>query len=225
MIIKLVLQTFVWAGLMVPLLFWPAGTLAWPGGWALIALLAGPGLLIGLWLARRDPGLLNERLGGPLQEGQKAWDRIFLALLMIGFHAWFVVMALDAKRYAWSAVPVWAQVLGGALILIGYGGVMWVYAANSFAAPVVRMQEERTQTVVDTGPYALVRHPMYAAAVLMFIGMPLTAGSLWGLVGTALIVPLLAVRIRGEEAMLRAELAGYEAYAAKVRFRLLPGVW
>ena len=97
--------------------------------------------------------------------------------------------------------------------------------ANSFASATLRVQEERGQTVISTGPYAVVRHPMYAYTLLLFIGIPLLLGSLWGLLGVALFLPLLIARVIGEEAMLMDGLPGYREYAAKVRFRLLPRVW
>ena len=111
------------------------------------------------------------------------------------------------------------------MLIVSFLGVGWVFAANSFAASVIRMQPERGQTVISTGPYAVVRHPMYAFGLLQFVGCPLTVGSLWGLAIVPAAIAALAWRTLGEEKMLRTELDGYEAYARKVRWRYLPGVW
>jgi len=148
-----------------------------------------------------------------------------MAALMAGFALWLPFMALDARRFGWSHVPQWAQVFGAGLILLAFYAWARVLRANRFAATQVRLQPERAQTVISTGPYAMVRHPMYADALLMMIGTPLLLGSLWGLAWLLLFLPLLAARILGEEAMLMQGLPGYRDYAAKVRFRLLPGVW
>jgi len=134
-------------------------------------------------------------------------------------------MAVDARRFGWSHTPLWAQVFGAALIMGAFYGWVRVLRANRFAAVTVRLQKERGQTVISTGPYAVVRHPMYAYALLLMIGSPLLLGSVWGLLGLVLFIPLLAARLLGEETMLMDGLPGYREYAAKVRFRILPGVW
>jgi protein-S-isoprenylcysteine O-methyltransferase Ste14 len=148
-----------------------------------------------------------------------------MSAILVVFIGWFGFMAVDARRCGWSHTPLWAQALGAALIVGAFYGWVGVLRANSFAAVTVRLQEERGQTVISTGPYAVVRHPMYAYAVLLMIGAPLLLGSLWGLMGVVLLLPLLAARALGEEVMLLDGLPGYREYAAKVRLRLLPGVW
>ncbi|HLJ51864.1 MAG TPA: isoprenylcysteine carboxylmethyltransferase family protein, partial [Rhizomicrobium sp.] len=130
-----------------------------------------------------------------------------------------------AKRWQTSHVPAAVEVLGGLLILIGFAATVPVFRANSFAAPVVRVQEERGQRVIDSGPYALVRHPMYAAALLYLLGVPLLLGSWYGLIGTALIALGISWRAVKEENVLRHELAGYGEYMTRVRWRLVPYVW
>ena len=207
------------------LLFGAAGTFDWPSGWAYLGVFLVMGLGVSLWLADFDPGLLRERLSSPYQKGQKAFDRIFMSAVMVVYVAWTVLMGLDARRFGWSHVPSAAQIAGGVLMVVSFLGVAWVFATNSFAAPVVRIQAERGQTVVDTGPYARVRHPMYAFAALQFVGGPLMLGSWWGLAMAAVGYLGLSWRIFGEERALRDELAGYDDYARRVRWRLLPGVW
>jgi protein-S-isoprenylcysteine O-methyltransferase Ste14 len=138
---------------------------------------------------------------------------------------WLVLMALDAVRFRWSQVPLWAQALGAILIALCMYMAYLVFRENSFAAPTVKMQTERGHRVVTSGPYAYVRHPMYAGALLYFIGTPLLLGSWYGLAAAPLMVAILAVRAVKEERMLAEELAGYRGYAARVRYRLVPWVW
>jgi protein-S-isoprenylcysteine O-methyltransferase Ste14 len=134
-------------------------------------------------------------------------------------------MALDAVRYCWTRMPLWAEAAGAVLIVVAFWGWVGVLRANSFASSRVRLQPERNQTVISSGPYGVVRHPMYAYALLFLVGMPLLLGSKWGLAWLLLFVPLLAARIVAEEAILEAGLAGYRDYKQKVQFRLMPGVW
>ncbi|MBS0334707.1 MAG: isoprenylcysteine carboxylmethyltransferase family protein, partial [Proteobacteria bacterium] len=202
-----------------------AGTIAWPSGWVYIGLFTALGLGISLWLVDADPGLLEERLKATFQKGQKVWDKVFMALVMVVYIGWTAFMGLDARRLHWSHAPLWAQALGAVLLVASFLGVAWVFAANSFAAPVVKLQSERGQRAIDTGPYAIVRHPMYAFGLLQFVGCPLMLGSWWGLALVPLAVAGLAWRTLGEEAMLRTELAGYDDYARRVRWRYAPGLW
>jgi protein-S-isoprenylcysteine O-methyltransferase Ste14 len=222
---KLLVQIVAMLAVFAGVLFGAAGTLDWPTGWAFLTLFAVVTVVISLWLASIDPGLLAERMKSPVQKDQKAWDRLFLLGVAVGYFAWLALMAWDARRMAWSHVPLWAQVAGGALIVVSYLGIAWVYRTNSFAAPVIKIDAERHQTVISTGPYAFVRHPMYAFALLQFVGGPLMLGSWWGLAGAMAIALAIAGRTLGEEQMLRAELAGYDDYARRVRWRFLPGVW
>jgi protein-S-isoprenylcysteine O-methyltransferase Ste14 len=206
-------------------LFIPAGTVAWPQAWIFIVLFTGCSLATAIWMAVSDPDLLAARMKSPMSADQKPRDRVLMAAILAAFWPWFVLMALDARRFGWSQVPLWAQVLGAALVVATFVGWFTVLRANRFAATNVRLQHERGQTVISTGPYAAVRHPMYAYTVLLLIGTPLLLGSLWGLLGVLLLMPLFALRTLSEEAMLLDGLAGYRDYAAKVRFRLVPGLW
>ena len=226
MIRKLVVQTLSSVAVIGLALFSAAGSWAWLSAWVCLALIGGGSLAFGLWLSRIDPGLVAERLKSPLGGGQTVRDSAVLVPFVIGFFvAWPAFMGLDARRFAWSHVPVWGQALGAVLILATFLGCTSVFRANSFASSRVRLQPERGQTVISTGPYAVVRHPMYSYALLFMVGMPLLLGSLWGLAWLVLFIPLLAARILGEEAMLLRGLPGYRDYTARVRSRLLPGVW
>ncbi|UCI23550.1 methyltransferase family protein [Mesorhizobium sp. B2-8-5] len=224
MISRLVLQTFVWFGLMGALLFVSAGTLHWTGAWVYIVVMVGLSLTMGVALARRDPGLMNERLRPPIQKTQTAADKIVLSILLIGIFAWLVLMGLDF-RFRWSPVPVWVQVIGALVLLVGIWVCYLTMLENSFAAPVVKIQDERGQKVITTGPYGYVRHPMYAGAILYFAGTALLLGSWWGLASVPAFIVLLAIRTFIEEKTLRTGLRGYDDYAARVRYKLIPMVW
>jgi len=218
------LQSLIGFVLPALLLFASAGTLAWPQAWVFLALFTGCSLATALWLKRADPALLAERMKSPLGAGQRPRDRAVMAAISVCFALWLVLMGLDA-RFGWSHAPVWAQALGAVLILAAFWGWVGVMRVNSFAATTVRVQQERGQTVISAGPYAVVRHPMYAYALLLMVGAPLLLNALSGLADLVVLLPLLAVRALGEEAILIEGLPGYREYAAKVRFRLVPGLW
>ena len=135
------------------------------------------GLAVTLWLAWRDPGLLKERMGGPFQKGQAFWDKVFMAFIIVVWFAWLVLMALDAKRWNLSHMPKALNYAGAVLIPIGFFIVWLTFRENSFAAPVIKIQKDRGQRVISTGPYRIVRHPMYAGGLLYMIGMPFLLGS------------------------------------------------
>jgi protein-S-isoprenylcysteine O-methyltransferase Ste14 len=225
MIIRLFVQMIAWIAFNAAILFLSAGTTRWPSAWCFLAILGGLGIAVGLWLARSDPALLRERMGSVVQPGQKAWDRVFMLALLAFFYAWLGFMAADAKRFQWSHVPVFVHGVGALLIVGSFLGGAATFRVNSFATPVVKLQRDRGQTIVTTGPYALVRHPMYASGVLFFLGVPLLLGSRWGLAAIPFLVLLLGIRALGEERMLRKEFPEYGDYAARVRSRFFPGIW
>jgi protein-S-isoprenylcysteine O-methyltransferase Ste14 len=225
MLSRLFIQTFMWIALMAALLFVPAGTAAWPEAWIYLGIIGAIGSAAGLWFARHDPGLLRERLASPLQAGQPTWDKVILLLFFTLYLASFVVMGLDAVRWQTTVMPVWVEASGAACILASYAIIWRVLVENSFAAPVVRIQEERGQRIVMTGPYAIVRHPMYGGATLFLFGTPLLLGSAFGLVFASLLVVLLAIRSILEERALADRFPDYAAYREKVRYRFVPHVW
>ncbi|GMO15147.1 MULTISPECIES: methyltransferase family protein [Bradyrhizobium] len=224
MIARLLLQNTITTAAMGALLFASAGTMHWPSAWVFLAtcILLGP--LCGWWLYRIDPALLAERLRLVLQKNQPAADKVFVSVFVVAMLAWLVLIGID-RRLQLSDMPVALQAFGLALFLASTLATMWVFRENSFAAPVVKLQAERAQRVISTGPYAHVRHPMYSGMVLFFTGVPLLLGSWWGLVMVPLLVLLFAIRIGIEERTLREGLPGYADYAARVRYRLMPGVW
>jgi len=182
------------------------------------------GLAAGLWLVKVDPALLAERMKPMMQKGQPAADKTFM--LVFGFAAlvWFLVIGLD-RRWHWSEMPVAFQALGYLLFLAATALMLRVVRENSFAAPVVKVQAERGHRVIDTGPYAFVRHPMYSGAVLYFAGIALLLGSWWGLVLSPVFFVLFSIRAGIEERALTDGLPGYADYLARVRYRLVPGLW
>jgi protein-S-isoprenylcysteine O-methyltransferase Ste14 len=207
------------------LLFGSAGTVLWPAGWVFIAIFFGFALAIVLWLAREDPELLAERLSSPIQSGQPLWDKVFVAAITLLFLAWLIVMPLDAVRFGWSEVPGWLQLLGALGLLLSFYIVFLTFRENAYLAPVVKLQEERGQSVVTTGPYRYVRHPMYSSMFVFFPGSALLLGSWWGLLLCPVLLGLLVWRTTLEDRMLKNELAGYDEYARNVRYRLIPRVW
>jgi protein-S-isoprenylcysteine O-methyltransferase Ste14 len=224
MIVRLLAQNSIFTVAMGALLFAAAGTLHWPGAWVFLIASALLGPLCGWWLYRIDPALLAERLRPVIQKDQPAADKLFMVVFVLAILIWLTAMGLE-RRYRGSDVPLPLEALGFVLFLASTVFTLWVFRENSFAAPVVKLQADRAQHVVSTGPYAHVRHPMYSGMILFFAGVPLLVGSWWGLAMTPLFVVLFAIRIRIEERTLIAGLAGYADYAARVRNRLVPGVW
>ena len=225
MIGRLIIQMVLLLVAFAVLLFPAAGTWSWLQAWALIAEFGVLGLSVGLWLAHYNPGLLRERMGSVAQSEQMGWDKIFLLLIMVLWCIWFVVMALDARRMQGSGFSLPWQVIGALFIAFSMYTSYRIFRENSFAAPVVKIQRDRDHKVITTGPYSLVRHPMYAGASFMFVGIPLLLGSWWGLAFAPLFIVAVAIRSVLEERMLEAELAGYAEYKRSVRYRLMPLIW
>ena len=203
-----------------------SGDLTWQAGWifSLWFLLLCYSTIY--YLYRKDPALLEERYKKPGTGNEEGWDKYVVTGLVIGFTSWIIIMPLDAKRYGWSPTfPWWLQVLGAITLAGSYYLFFRSYADNTFLSPLVRIQEERKQTVVSTGVYGFVRHPMYLGALLMLIGTPLLLGSIYGVLIGVAITFLLMGRIVGEEKMLSRELEGYQEYKEKVCYRLIPHVW
>ena len=205
-------------------LFLPAGTLAWLAGWIFLVLFFGFLLAINCWLFRHNPGLLLERtrLGTSDQQG---WDKVLFPVLLVFFFVWLIFMSLDAVRFHWSPVPVWLQLVGATVLLCSFYLLFLTFRENSYLSTVVRIQEDRGQTVVSTGPYHNIRHPMYSAILVFAVGSSLLLGSWYGVLSGLILLILLARRAMLEERALRAELPGYAAYMEDVKYRLIPYVW
>jgi len=206
-------------------LFLPAGTSAWTAGWIFFLLMFGFSIAISLWLLRFNPDLLAERLTGIGKPDQKTWDKVFLAFMGIAFFAWVIVMGLDAVRFRWSHVPRWLQVIGALLMLGSFYIFYLTFRENSYLSPAVRIQTERAQTVVSTGPYLYIRHPLYTGFILYAFGTALLLGSWYGLLGSLVLIGMVAWRAVHEERVLREELEGYSTYMKRVRYRFIPYLW
>ena len=222
---KALLEVFGEFAVFAALLFVCAGTLLWPAGWAFMALFFGFALAIVLWLARKEPELLAERMSSPMQSGQPLWDKVFVVAVMVLFVAWLILMPLDAVRFGYSEVPGWLQIFGALGVVLSFYIMFLTFRENAYLAMVVKVQQERGQSVVSTGPYRYVRHPMYASTLLFFPGSALLLGSWWGLMFCTVLLGLLVWRIPLEERMLENGLDGYDEYERNVRYRLIPHVW
>jgi protein-S-isoprenylcysteine O-methyltransferase Ste14 len=201
------------------MLFLPAWTFHYPGAWLFLGLLFVPMLIMGAVMLIKAPALLEKRLDGKEKE---ATQKGVVALSGLMFPVGFVLSALDF-RFSWSHVPLWLVVTASALFLIGYGLYAEVMRENAYLSRTIEVQEN--QTVIDTGLYGMVRHPMYLATLLMFLPLPLILGSFWGLIPFALYPAIIVVRILNEEKVLTDGLDGYAEYKQKVRYRLIPYFW
>lgn len=206
----------------VALVFGTAGTWDYWQGWAFLAVFAMSTIAFTVYLARYDKPLLARRLeAGPWHERERS-QKIVVSLIMIAFFAFIVLPILD-YRHRLSPVRAWVSIVGDAIIVLSYVAIFWVIKTNSWAASNIRVEAD--QKVIDTGPYAYVRHPMYAGAVWLFVGIPLALGSWWSL---GLLIPFSAVllwRLLDEERILARELRGYSEYMRRVKHRLIPYVW
>ena len=204
------------------LLFVPAGTLDYWQAYVFMAVFVGGSAAITVYLALRDPKLLERRMNvGPTAEKEPT-QKIIMVFALLGFIALLVVPALD-RRFMWSSVPAWVSVLGDILVTLGFLLVYFVIRENSYTASTIQVAEG--QTVISTGPYAVVRHPMYAGVLPLLIGTPLALGSWWGLGALIFFMPALIWRLLDEERFLHKNLPGYTKYTRKVRYRLVPFVW
>jgi protein-S-isoprenylcysteine O-methyltransferase Ste14 len=218
----------IWLGLvLIPivmglLLFVPAGTTDYWQAWVLLAVFVGAWFVLALYLTKQDPALLERRLsGGPTAEKEKP-QRIVMLVQSVGFVALLVVPALD-HRFQWSRVPLLLVFAGDILIALGFYVILLVFKENTFASATIEVTVD--QKVISTGLYAVVRHPMYAGSMLYVLGMPLALGSYWGLLVIAATTPVGIWRLIHEEQFLSKNLPGYIEYCAKVRWRMIPGIF
>jgi protein-S-isoprenylcysteine O-methyltransferase Ste14 len=220
---KLLIGVALRIGLGIPfialVILLPAGTWNYWQGWMYLGTLVLPMLVSTVYLFANDPALLERRLR--MREKEGAQQKI-IGVLAIYFLLAFILPGFDV-RYGWSNVPAWVSILADGLVLAGYLITFWVLTVNSFLSRTVEVDAE--QKVVTTGPYAIVRHPMYFGVALLYLASPLALGSYWAILPALMIIPLLAARIRNEEDVLLRDLSGYAEYRQKVKYRLLPGVW
>ena len=220
--IRLATQSLLFLFVMGALLFLPAGTFDYWEAWIFIAVFVACNLPLTLWVAINDPQLLERRMrAGPMAEKEKS-QKIIMTIAFLAFAGEVLIPGLD-RRFGWSDVPAPVVILGNALIAISYVGFYFVFRENTYGAATIRVEEN--QRVISTGPYAVIRHPMYAAALILMLGIPLALGSWWGLLAFALGVPALVWRILDEERLLKRDLPGYAEYMQRAHFRLIPGLF
>jgi protein-S-isoprenylcysteine O-methyltransferase Ste14 len=204
------------------MLFLPAGTLHYWQAWLFLAVFALSTWIPSVYLMRTNPAALERRMrAGPMAE-TRIMQRVVISVIYICFPAMFIVSALD-HRFGWAPAPAAVSVIGDVLVAVGLGVAMLVVIQNAYAAANVTVESD--QTLVSTGLYGLVRHPMYTGNVILMIGIPLALGSYWGLLFVIPGLVVLALRIRDEEGLLEQELSGYREYEQKVHYRLVPHVW
>ena len=209
----------------IGLLFIPAGTVGWLAGWVFVTLFWGFVLLVVRMMLRNNPELLQERMSSPIQRSQPLWDKVLLSVLMLLFFSWLTLMPLDAVRFGWSDVPVWLQVLGALGIVLSFYVMYLTYRENPYLYSVVKLQEGQGQSVVTTGPYRYVRHPLYSSSLVFFPATALLLGSWLGLLFSLVLIALIILRTALEDRMLSSGLTGYAEYAQTVRYCLIPHVW
>jgi protein-S-isoprenylcysteine O-methyltransferase Ste14 len=207
---------------MAALLFIAAGTSDYWQAWIFLAVYFGSSLALTLYLMKEDPALLQRRMrGGPTAEKEPV-QKIIMLITSLGFVGLLVVPALD-HRFAWSQMPPNMALAGDVLVGAGLLAIFFVFRENSFTSATIELAPD--QKVISSGPYALVRHPMYSGALVMLLGMPIALGSWWGVLVVVAMLPALIWRLLEEEKFLAENLAGYVAYQDSVRYRLLPWVW
>jgi len=224
LISKVFLRLLLGLLLIIALIFIPAGTLNFWQGWALIAIGFIPSSLAYFYFYKRDPELVARRMQTREKVGEQ---KLLIQVSKPLFFLIFLLPSLD-YRFGWTrnhlrAVPLWLELLALALFLCGFFTVVWVMSVNSFASRTIGV--EPGQQVISTGPYAVVRHPMYSGSILMWLSTPLALGSFFGLFAFVLLVPFYALRLLNEEKVLRQELPGYCDYCARMRYRLVPFLW
>ena len=201
------------------LIFLPAGTLDYPNGWLLMGILFVPMFCAGLVMMAKNPYLLEKRLDAREKEAEQS---LVVKLSGLMFLAGFLLAGLDF-RFGWLSLPGWVSIVATVLFLLAYLMYAEVLRENTFLSRTIEVQEN--QTVVDTGLYGIVRHPMYSATLILFLSMPLVLGSLISFVVFMAYPLIIAKRIRNEEQVLEAGLPGYKEYKQKVRWRLIPYIW
>ncbi|MGH7935272.1 MAG: methyltransferase family protein [Candidatus Binataceae bacterium] len=225
-ILKLVAGVILNSAIFGVLLFVPAGTLSWWRAWVFIGVVFVCAAVTMFGVFARNEELLDERYRAPIQKGQPLADKIILLVLVTSFAGCIVFIPLDVFRFRLMVTPgVLVSLLGLALIVAGWWIIALALKANAFAAPVVKHQEERQQTVVDSSVYGIVRHPMYAGAIPFIVGIPLWLGSYAAALLTIVPIGTIVLRILIEEQFLRRELKGYAGYTERVRHRMVPFVW
>ena len=208
--------------ILVPAVFLPVWTFRYWQGWACLAAFFVPAGIIGVFVAKSDPALLERRMKTGAKAEKETGQKVVQSIAAVVFLADFVFSTFD-HRFGWSRVPAWACLAGDVMVVAGCAVLFWVTRENSFASGVIEVAKD--QKVVSTGPYAIVRHPMYIGALIMLFGIPLGLGSWWGMLINIPMTAALVWRLRDEEKFLSRNLQGYTEYLGTVKYRLVPLVW
>ena len=204
--------------------FVPAGTLRWPEAWIYILTQFFFSTAMAAWLKKNNPDLLRERLI-LVKRSAKDWDKVILGISTVAFIPYILIPGLDAVRYRWSEFPFHLKLVGFSGTLLSLKTVFCIMRVNTFLSRFAEIQKDRGHRVITEGPYHFIRHPMYAAIIVLIISIPLLLGSFWSLIPGGVMIVLIIIRTALEDRMLHAELKDYRSYADKVRYRLLPGLW
>ena len=230
---KVVIPVKTWISLAVrsalfPVaILWPAGTWKWWDALLLISLWMLFFVVITLLLVKRDPALLVERMkSSPIQKDQKGWDKFLLVIFFVVGISLYIVPGFELIRFEWSEpLPRWVRAIALIAHIPGFYLLAWVMLSNTFLSQVVKIDLDRGHQVITSGPYAIVRHPMYSSVILLLAAYPLALGSRLGLIPAFLLIALLIIRTVLEDRTLHTELAGYPEYAKKTHYKILPGIW
>lgn len=224
---KLWLSFVVRMSLFAVALMWPAGTWRWWEAWVVVVLWTAFAATALAYLSKNDPELLQERKKlVPIEKNQKLWDKVLMGLFVISGFTLYLIPGFDVVRYGWSeALPIWLEIAAMIAHLPCFLLIIWVMKENTYLSQVVKIDKQRGHQVITTGPYAIVRHPMYTAVIPLAFALPVALGSSAGLLPAAALTVLLIVRTYYEDKTLHEELEGYTDYARQTPYRLIPGVW
>ncbi len=221
---KIIVRFILFLLIIGALLFVPADTLNWPDAWFYLIIYFSYAMALLLWLRKNNPELLKER-STFLKKSAKGWDKIIILVATILFIAMFSITGFDAVRYRWSQIPFFLKVLGYTGLIYSFCLIFSVMKENTYLSRTVEIQRDRGHSVITTGPYKYVRHPMYVGVIIIFFCTPIALGSLYAFIPATLLSILVIIRTYLEDKMLQRELPGYIEYTKKTPYRLLPGVW
>ena len=219
LIIMVLARTLLFLIVMLAMFFLPAGHLAYWEAWVYLAIIFVSMLAFSIYFLKNDPELLERRMRSNEKETEQ---RLIVGIMTVCFFFTFLIPGFD-QRFGWSGVPIVVVMIADMVVLLGYGFVFLVLKENSYASRIIEV--EKDQQVISSGPYAMVRHPMYLGVALMLLFTPLALGSYWAIIPAILMIFVLVPRILNEEKVLERDLDGYREYMHKVRYRLIPGIW
>ena len=223
LILRIILRLAIVIGAFAALLFIPAGRLDWVEAWLFVGVFGCFLILYAVWSLLKDPAQLQER--SKVAENVKSWDKVIMGIYTVLLLVLFIVAGLDAGRFGWTSPAMETRIIAWVGLAAGGALIFWAIVANTYLSRMARIQSDRDQQVVTSGPYRFVRHPMYLGIIVLFLCLPLVLGSWWAEIPGSLIAVLFIVRTALEDRMLKDELKGYMEYARRVHYRLFPGIW